>query len=100
MRFKEYLLEGEEDFPIIYDLVKKKLAAGEDVRWTRSTATVNFKVIAITYLPVHDMVQLRFHVWRNDQPDNVSTEEFAYDARDLAAWRLLKKDSHWELQPP
>jgi hypothetical protein len=83
------LFEDEEDLPLIYDIIKAKLAAGQVI----IIKDLNSKLLELTYNPN----------WLNPieavyEKDGKQAVFGTTPTRLEFKWKLTKKDDHWELE--
>jgi hypothetical protein len=99
MRVQE--LTAEEDLPIIFDIVKAKVEAGEKVILDLGYAGKIYKLSAVTHLP-HDSVYAARLGWMRYDRDTPNTKAFwgstDYSLAETKKWKLVKQaDGCWEL---
>jgi hypothetical protein len=105
MRVIDLLAESaEEDFPLIYDIIKAKLAAGARIELLINgnpggawSAARSRKLVTISpFLNDKElMVELR---WRVGETSERWTHNDIYKLHTLLDWKLTKKDGYWELR--
>jgi hypothetical protein len=100
MRVLRELLEmaGEEDIPVIYDIIKRKLEAGEKI-YKDSAQSMSMRPVTGISCTHHDIA-----AWGNvlinlywTGPNKMKLEA-GYTVNELATWRLTKMDGYWELK--
>jgi hypothetical protein len=96
------LLEGEEDLPIIYDLIRAKVAAGERIliAFASDNGSLTwYKLMALEFDQPTDEVKLSMRkVFMDGKPDDTTTIQIQRPAGRLSRWKLVKKQDHWELR--
>jgi hypothetical protein len=96
---------AEENFPLIYDIVKAKLAAGQVIRvvfkhdsparkeWPRLAQKIVTCVISDTD------IRVRLY-WDIPRDGDRNPDKFRCKPVELEEWKLTKKDGYWELFIP
>jgi hypothetical protein len=99
------LLENEEDFPIIYDIVKAKVEAGGTVYLKRSILPSTVVIRKIYQIhPGHtpgtaNGVFIHFLKTSRQTPKWATAEKLQTmcDLNSMKKWKLTKEDDYWEL---
>jgi hypothetical protein len=91
-------LTDEADFPLIYDMVRSKLEAGQRIMLPSSNAGISFQVAALepeTADPAFD-IKLTWHKEIQGAAMH-SVNSASYTVAEVKTWKLKKKDSYWAL---
>jgi hypothetical protein len=99
MRLTE-LQDGEEDVPIIYDIIKTKLADKVKILLAESTAARIHRVHGINYEPADANLHARvwlYWVTSVTKDGGVFPDNMCSAVSDLKRWKLTKVGDHWEL---
>jgi uncharacterized protein YfkK (UPF0435 family) len=98
----ETLKLDDEDLPIIYDLIRSKLAAGLEVRIHQYSRRADPKIVTrLTYAPAFPGAD-NWCVCLDTETEIPGEEPIrdglAVGPEDLKRWKLFKVSSHWELK--
>jgi hypothetical protein len=95
-------LTDEVDFPIIYDLVRSKLTAGEKVYLRSRVGGPIYQVYNLSPAVGQQNydVKLSWHVLYPDDPAKNNGASCFFVANRLLSWKLTKMDAGWDLLTP
>jgi hypothetical protein len=103
MRVLRELLEmaGEEDIPVIYDIIKRKLEAGAIILLVHGTRVFGqrqvFRLEKQEQSPLWTP-RVLLHWSSYDPGKKPYGDTFSTPAEDLSKWKLTKAEDHWELE--
>jgi hypothetical protein len=88
----------EADFPLIYDMVRSKLAAGQVIKLPTASSIISFQVATLE----PETADTRFDIeltWHKVIHDKIKYQvnSASYTGAELETWKLTKKDDTWVL---